>query len=49
MGCETNKASGKKDLPSVKVFLVSPGIDNFVIFTNGFAGIRHGQCTLKAS
>lgn len=49
MGCESNKASDKKDLASVNSFHLCPGINNFVTVTNGFAGIRCGDWTLKAS
>lgn len=41
MGCQSSKVSGKKDLPSVNTFHLCPGINNFVIFTNSFTGIRH--------
>lgn len=34
-------ASGKRHLPSVNGFSLGPGINSFVTFTNGFAGIRH--------
>lgn len=41
VGCESSKAGGKGDLPSVNGFHLCPGISNFVTFTNGFAGVRH--------